>query len=245
MPSRPNRLPPILYQDEALIAFDKPSGLLTAPDRWDKNLPCLTGLAHELLSPEVQNAHRLDRDASGVLLFARTADALRSLREQFDAQLVRKAYVALVNPGPREPKGEIVAPLAPDLRRPGRMRASVDGKESRTSYEVLEAFRGGWSLLRAEPHTGRTHQIRVHLAHNGSPIVGDVLYGDGQPLLLSQIKRGYKPGRHPEHPLMGRLALHARTLTLRHPLSGADITFESPLPEDFEIALKYLRRFGG
>jgi RluA family pseudouridine synthase len=243
MPMGQRLLPPVLYEDEALIAFDKPSGLLTAPDRWDKTLPCLTDLLHEHLSPEFQNAHRLDRDASGVLLCAKTPEALRALREQFDSQLVRKAYVAIVCPGPREPKGEIAAPLAPDARRPGRMRVSTEGKPSRTSYEVQEAFRGGWSLLRAEPHTGRTHQIRVHLAHNGSPIVGDVLYGDGAPLLLSAIKRGYRPGRRPERPLMGRLALHARMLTLRHPLSGADVAIESPLPEDFEIAMKYLRRF--
>jgi 23S rRNA-/tRNA-specific pseudouridylate synthase len=128
------RLPTILYEDDALIAFDKPSGLLTAPDRWDKRLPCLTGLVHELLSPEYQNAHRLDRDASGVLLCAKTPEALASLREQFDSQLIRKVYLALVCPGPRQPRGEIASALAPDARRPGRMRVNADGKPSRTTY---------------------------------------------------------------------------------------------------------------
>ena len=97
--------------------------------------------------------------------------------------------------------------------------------------------------MQSEPHTGRTHQIRVHLAHAGFPIVADVLYGDGRGLFLSQIKRGYKQGRDPERPLIGRLALHARSLALRHPVPGAELRIESPLPHDFEVALKYLRRF--
>ena len=238
-----DQLPPILYEDEAIVAFDKPSGLLSAPDRWDKSLPCLTGIVHEFLCGEYENLHRLDRDASGVVLFAKTADALRAVREQFDSRQVRKVYLALVSPAPREARGEVAFPLAPDPRRPGRMRVSRDGKPSSTSYEAVESFRGGWALVQAEPHTGRTHQIRVHLAHAGCPIVGDALYGDGKGLFLSQIKRGYKPGRDPERPLIGRLALHARALALRHPFTGAELRIESPLPRDFEIALKYLRRF--
>jgi RluA family pseudouridine synthase len=243
MPPRKGHLPPVLYEDEALIAFDKPSGLLSAPDRWDKSLPSLTALVHELLSADFQNAHRLDRDASGVILFARTAEALRAVREQFDSQQVRKVYLALVSPAPREARGEVAAPLAPDPRRPGRMRISREGKLSCTSYEVLEGFRGDWALVQAEPRTGRTHQVRVHLAQAGCPVVGDAFYGDGRLLFLSRIKPGYNPGRDPERPLMGRLALHARRLALRHPLRDAEVLIESPLPHDFEIALKYLRRF--
>ena len=236
-------LPPILYEDDALIAFDKPSGLLSAPDRWDKALPCLTGLVHALLCGEYENAHRLDRDASGVVLFAKTAGALRAVREQFDSQQVRKTYLALVWPAPRQARGEVDATLAPDPRRPGRMRVTRDGKPSSTSYEVMDAFRGGWALVQAQPYTGRTHQVRVHLAHAGSPVVCDTFYGDGRGFFLSQIKRGYKPGRDPERPLMGRLALHALALVLRHPFTGAELRMESPLPHDFDITLKYLRRF--
>ncbi len=237
------RLPPILYEDDELLAFDKPSGLLTAPDRWDKGIPSLTDLVHELVSPDCRNVHRLDREASGVLLFAKTLDALRAVREQFDAQSVRKLYLALVGPPPRDPRGQVVAPLAPDPRRPGRTRVCRDGKESATSYEVIERFGGRAALVQAQPHTGRTHQIRVHLAHLGCPILGDAFYGEGRPLLLSELKPGYKPGRGAERPLLGRLGLHARLLTLRRPGSGEGLTIESPLPHDFELALKYLRRF--
>ena len=244
MSKRPrDPLPPVLYEDEAVIAFDKPSGLLTAPDRWDKSLPCLMGLVRERLSQEFANAHRLDRDASGVVLCAKNAEALRALQEQFESRQVEKVYVALVCPGPRADRGEIDAPLAVDPKRPGRMRVSTVGKESRTDYEVLERFSGGWTLLRARPRTGRTHQIRVHLAHAASPIVGDKLYGGAAGLNLSELKRGYKPGRDPERPLMGRLALHAMGLSFRHPVTGAALAVESPLPHDFEVSLKYLRRF--
>jgi RluA family pseudouridine synthase len=236
-------LPPVLYEDEAVIAFDKPSGLLVVPDRWDKGLACLTDLVRERLSPEFANVHRLDRDASGVLLCAKNAEALRSLREQFDSRQVGKVYVALVCPGPAAGRGQIEAPLAADPKRPGRMRVSSVGKESCTDYEVLERFSAGWTLLRAEPRTGRTHQIRVHLAHAGSPIVGDELYGGAAGLYLSQLKRDYKRGRDPERPLMGRLALHAQRLSLRHPATGEALAIESPLPHDFEVSLKHLRRF--
>ena len=238
-------LPTVLYEDEHLLVMDKPSGLLVAPDRWDKDLPNLMQVVHERFSPEYANAHRLDRDASGVVLLAKHIEALRDLRKQFDAHSVRKCYAALTRPAPAISAGDISKPLAEDPARLGRMRVSSKGKESITHYEVLENWNRRYAFLRLIPLTGRTHQLRVHIAQLGCPILGDVFYGDGRGLLLSEIKPGYKHTNSVERPLIGRLALHAQSLTFRHPATGAELTVESPLPKDFQIALKYLRRFAG
>jgi len=238
-------LPAVLYEDDHLLALDKPSGLLIAPDRWDKDLPNLMQVVHERLDPEYANAHRLDRDASGVVLLAKHAEALRDLRRQFDAHGVGKCYVALTRPAPIQSAGEISKPLAADPARLGRMRVSSKGKESITHYEVLENWNRRYALLRLIPLTGRTHQLRVHIAQLGCPILGDAFYGDGRGLLLSEFKPGYKHTGAVERPLIGRLALHAQSLTFRHPATGQELTIESPLPKDFQIALKNLRRFAG
>lgn len=237
--------PPVVYEDEHLIAFAKPSGLAVVPDRWDRDRVHLMALVHAALSPDIFNAHRLDRDTSGVLLCARTPATLRALTSLFEQRAVEKTYLALVRPAPVADEGEITAPLAPDPRRPGRMRIAAGGKESATAWSVRERWRGGWALLEARPLTGRTHQVRVHLAHVGSPVVADPVYGDGRPLLLSSFKRGYRPGREPERPLLARLGLHAARLALAHPITGERLEIAAPLPADLSAALAQLRRHAG
>ena len=246
MPPNEPPLPPVIYEDDWLIAFDKPSGLPVAPDHWDKSQEHLMGLVHRRLSPQIANAHRIDRDTSGVLLCAKTLEALRAVRELFDTHRVDKGYLALTRPAPAEDRGSIVVAISPDGRRPGRMRATRDareGKDCRTDYEVLERSSGGrWALVRLRPLTDRTHQVRVHLAYLGCPILCDALYGDGAPLRLSELKHGYKP-KGPERPLIGRLALHAESLLLPHPATGVPLAITAPLPADFALALKQLRRW--
>ena len=256
-------LPPVLYQDDLVIAFDKPSGLLIAPDRWDKGRENLMALVHAKLGREVANVHRLDADTSGVLLCARTKPALDALSGQFQAKQVGKKYLALAAVLPVERAMKVVAPrrgpegglpsaftvelnLGPDEAQPGRMRIhrKREGKPSVTEIRVLEAF-GRFAWLECRPLTGRTHQIRVHLAAEGAPVLNDPFYGDPEvKLLLSELKKGYK-GRADERPLIGRLALHASELTFQHPGTGEAVTVTSPLPHEFEVALKYLRKFGG
>jgi RluA family pseudouridine synthase len=238
--------PPILYEDESIIAFDKPSGLLVAPDRWDKDLANLMDLVHGDLGEQIANVHRIDKDTSGILLCAKTESARDSLLRQFELHLVDKIYLAIVRGSPPQQEEMIKTPLREDPERPGRMKTSHRfGKKSETHYKVLQPWRS-FSLLEVSPKTGRTHQIRVHLSFVGCPIVADPFYGSSMGLYLSEIKRKYKlkEGKD-ERPLMGRLALHAQNITFKHPMSKEFMTLESPLPKDFNISIRYLGQFNG
>jgi len=254
-------LPPIIYEDDALLAFDKPSGLLVAPDRWDKSRANLMDLVHGKLGRHIANVHRIDADTSGVLLCAKTKPALDFLSGQFQSKTASKTYHALVVVLPPERAMKVVAPmrtedgyipdaftidlaLGEDERQPGRMRVfkKRGGKPSTTEFRVLERFRT-FAWVECHPLTGRTHQLRVHLAAAGVPILGDVFYGDPTiELRLSGLKRDYK-GYSDEKPLLRRLALHASALTITHPLTREPCTLHAPLPHEFEVALKYLRKF--
>jgi len=256
-------LPPIIHEDEDLVAFDKPSGLLVAPERWDKSRENLMELVRARLGRHVANVHRLDADASGILLCAKSKPALDFLSGQFQSKTVGKAYLAFATVLPVAQAETAIAPvrsgagglpseftvdlpLGPDDAHPGRMRVSRKrgGQAGVTEFRVLESF-GRFAWLECRPLTGRTHQIRVHLAAIGAPVLGDALYGDpGTQLLLSDLKRRYK-GRAEERPMIARLALHASGLTFLHPATRAPMTLGAPLPNEFSVALKYLRKFAG
>jgi 23S rRNA-/tRNA-specific pseudouridylate synthase len=166
-----------------------------------------------------------------------------SLANLFGSEKPLKRYVALVQGAPSEQRFEVNAALAAHPVRIGEIRVDTKrGKRARTRFEVLERF-AGWTLLRCEPLTGRTHQIRVHLRHARLPIVGDELYG-GKPLLLSRLKPGYrlKPG-HTERPLLNRVALHGEELILPHPVGNETVKIVAPWPKDLTVAVKYLRQF--
>ena len=245
---------PVLFEDEYLLALDKPGGLLTSPDRYDPQRPNLMKLLHAAIAGGkpwarerglnyLMNAHRLDFETSGVILLAKTKPALVALANLFGSEKPLKQYAALVQGTPPEEKFEVDAALSPHPVQTGLMRVDPkNGKRSRTAFEVLEKF-SRWTLLRCAPFTGRTHQIRVHLRHAGLPIVGDELYG-GKPLWLSRLKPNYrlKPG-HEERPLISRVALHAEQLTLPHPVTGQTLVITAPWPKDLKVAVKYLRQF--
>ena len=262
-------LPPIIFEDDSLIAFDKPSGLLVAPDRWDKKRENLMGLVHDKMGHGVANVHRLDADTSGLLLCAKDKVALDFVSGQFQSKTVQKKYHAFAVVLPAERAMKVIAPirdaagalpdafivdlaLGEDLRQPGRMRVfkGRGGKDCTTEFRTLERFGGGrrgdgasFAFVECHPLTGRTHQLRVHLAAAGAPILNDPFYGTPDiEMKLSDLKRGYK-GREEEKPLIARLALHASELTLTHPVMREPLTLRAPLPHEFEIALKYLRKF--
>jgi 23S rRNA pseudouridine1911/1915/1917 synthase len=245
---------PVLFEDDHLLAVDKPSGLLTSPDRYDPNRPNLMKLLHAGISggkpwakerglTYLMNAHRLDFETSGVILLAKNKPVLVQLADLFGTQKPVKKYVALVRGVPSEERFEIEEKLAPHPTKLGEMRVdSKNGKRSLTKVEVLEHL-SSYTLLRCEPLTGRTHQIRVHLRHVGLPIVGDVTYSS-RPLFLSSLKSRYvlKKGRE-ERPLMGRVALHAEQLQLPHPVTGELVTITAPWPKDLTVSVKYLRQY--
>jgi 23S rRNA-/tRNA-specific pseudouridylate synthase len=270
-------LPSIIYEDEALLAFDKPSGLLVAPDRWNKARANLMGLVHAdpRFGQGVANVHRLDADTSGVLLCTKTKPALDFVTGQFQSKTVAKTYHAFVAILAADKAMKVIAPirddtgglpeaftvdvaLGEDERQPGRMRVfkGRGGKDCVTEFKTLERFGAGraavddrsigpngFAFVECRPLTGRTHQLRVHLAAAGAPILNDPFYGVPEiGLRLSDFKRGYK-GRADEKPLITRLALHASELTLVHPVSRLPISIAAPLPHEFEVALKYLRKF--
>ena len=255
-------LPDILLEDDDLVAFDKPSGLPVAPGPADRKAAAsLLGLARPRYGEAFAAVHRLDTEASGVVLCAKTKAALDFLSGQFQSKTVRKvqlavAVVALADPAAQPPPGTrgaagLLAPeftvdldIGPDPTAPGRVRIyrRSGGKPGLTTFRVLETF-GRFAWLECRPLTGRTHQVRVHLAAVGAPVLNDPLYGDADvKLLLSDFKRGYK-GREAERPLIGRLALHGSLLGFTHPGTRAPVEVVAPLPREFEVALRTLRRY--
>jgi len=232
----------IIYESENIIAFNKPSGLRSIPDRFNAELPNLHHLA-EARYGRLFIVHRLDKDTSGVICFARNEEAHRYLSLLFQGREVEKFYMALVNGRPMQAKGSITEPIAEHPVKKGRMIVFKKGKPSHTDYEVIKSW-SGYSLLRLQIHTGRTHQIRVHLEHLGTPVVGDPLYGNGQPLFLSSIKKKFRlsDAEEAERPLLGRLALHAQQIIFRDP-GGNTISIEAPLPKDMEASVKQLDKW--
>lgn len=245
MSKSPSSLPPILFEDKWLIAFDKPSGLLTVPDRWDKSRSDLIGLIQQHLAPGVYNVHRPDAEISGVLICAKTKVTLTAMARQFTTRRAKAHYLALVCGALPEPDMVIRRELESDPEQPGRMRVAAAYRRGtcRTHAHAIEVFRG-YSLLEAWPSVDKPHQVRVHLAYVGCPVVADALYGNGRGLYLSEIKSDYKfKTNEPERPLIGRVALHAESLTFEHPATHNELTITAPWPKDLSIAIKYLKKF--
>jgi 23S rRNA pseudouridine1911/1915/1917 synthase len=229
---------PILYEDDALVIVDKPAGLLSVPSapgaREDTALARVLEYARHRhpRRPYAAAVHRLDRDTSGALAFALRPDARAALRDLFREHRIERLYLALVEGQPRQDEGEVNAPLS-EAYAGGRRRVARRGEPARaasTRFRVRERFAAG-ALLEVELGTGRQHQIRVHLAHVGLPVLGDAVY------------RAERRGRAPV--AVPRQMLHARRLAFVHPFSGQRVEAESPVPEDLRRAVAALRRMGG
>lgn len=245
---------PVLYEDEHLLALDKPSGLLTSPDRYDLARPSLLKLLHTGIAEGkpwarernlayLMNAHRLDSETSGLVLLAKSKPVLVGLVNLFGAEKPSRKYLALVQGAPKEAHFEVEAKLEGHPAKIGFVHVNPkSGKRARTIFQVLEKF-SHHTLLRCEAVTDRAHQMRVHLRYAYLPLVGDQEYG-GKPLWLSRLKQQYrlKPNRT-ERPLIAHPALHSEELALPHPVTGDSLTITAPWPKDFTVAVKYLRRY--
>ena len=228
----------VLWEDAHLLAVNKPPGLRVLPDGYDPEASHLKAILEPVFG-RIWIVHRLDRCTSGVLVLARTAGAHRSLNAQFEGRTVFKRYHALTCGLPDWSETTVNLPLRANGDR--RHRTVVDfrkGKPSITHFRVLERF-AGFCLLEAIPKTGRRHQVRAHLRAAGLPLACDNLYGDGEPVYLSRIKKGYKK-RGCEAALLDRPGLHALSLEIDHPLTGVRLCFQAKIPEDFERVLHRL-----
>ena len=221
----------VVHQDAHIVVIDKPAGLSVHPGPGHPDHTLVNGLL--ALCPDIQGVgdgirpgivHRLDKDTSGLMVVAKHHSAHRALSDQIKAREVTKGYLALAAGALNPPNGQVDAPIFRDPRHRKRMAVVPGGRESLTRYQVLERF-AGFSLLELYLETGRTHQIRVHLAHLGHPLLGDVLYGRPSPLLHRHF-------------------LHAHHLGFRHPFSGEPIEFRCGLPEDLARVVDELRAGG-
>ena len=230
----------IIQENEDWVAINKPSGLLSIPDREGKEIS-LKSLLKEKYG-NIFTVHRLDKDTSGLIIFAKNETAHKFLSQQFEARQTQKIYQGLVIAVPTEKEGSIDAPIAEHPAQNGTMIVHRKGKEALTDYKVLESF-GIYSLLQFRIHTGRTHQIRVHMKDIGHPIVCDPLYGDGKPVLVSSLKSKFKLSKdvEEERPILGRLALHAFQLSFTD-MDDDLVSIEAPLPKDMRATIQQLQK---
>ena len=231
---------PTIYENEDFIALNKPAGLLSIPDRVQSE-PSLKDL---LLAKyeSIFTIHRLDKETSGIILYAKDENSHRYFSRQFEERAVGKFYLGLVQGTMPARSGTMEGAIMEHPAVKGKMVINKKGKPSLTDYEVVESF-GRYSLVKFQIHTGRTHQVRVHCKDIGHPIVCDPVYGDGKPVLLSSIKKNYKLSKHDdeERPLLNRVALHSYELKFTDARNRA-FELVAELPKDISALIQQLRK---
>ena len=245
----------IIYEDHCIIAVNKASGIAVTGERWDKDAPRLDMILKQELAlqtgldeiPELFTVHRIDKDTSGLVIFAKDRETHRQLSLAFESRQLEKTYIAVIHGRPSWPDGTISCdlPLVPDGNK--KHLTIIDkyrGKASCTGFNVLLSM-GNYSVIEARPITGRTHQIRVHLSSLGHPIVCDPLYGrhsrsgTEKGVYLSSFKRNWQGDPSEEQPLLARLGLHAARLVLNN------VILEAALPKDMAALIKQMEKLKG
>ncbi len=228
----------IIYEDEHIIAINKPANLSSLHERFESQFMSVVELCKKV-NPSYSLCHRLDRETSGVMLIAKDQESYKHIAIQFEKRTITKIYHAIVSASVQLKDLRVELPLYTDSKR--RVLISrKDGKPSETVFNTLKQYKH-FSLLTCSPLTGRLHQIRVHAASQNLPLLSDTLYG-GKPSYLSQIKRNAKTKEGEEKPMINRVALHAYSIQFDSPGKGNTI-INAPYPKDFEVCIKLLDKY--
>jgi len=235
-------IPPftVIYEDDNIIAVNKAAGISVGGDRWDESKERLDKLVAEIINPpsKVFTVHRIDCDTSGLVVFAKNEKTHRRLSIAFEGRDVTKRYIAIVHGRPCWQETACDLPLIPNGNKLHQtIIEKYQGKKSLTRFVLMESA-GNYSVIEALPETGRTHQIRVHAAALGHPVVCDAMYGKARPVMLSEIKRNWHGDPYEEKPLLERLGLHAVELTL--PIES--IILHAPLPKDMSALINQMKK---
>lgn len=231
----------IIFENDDFLALNKPSGMLTIPDRHDEMQQSLYKILLNQYG-KILIVHRLDRETSGIILFAKNEETHKYLSQLFEKRNIEKNYLTIVKGSFNEKEGSINEPIEEHPYHKGKMMVTKKGKPSLTGYTVLEDY-GIFSLVQCNIQSGRTHQIRVHMSFAGHPVVCDALYGDGKPVLLSAFKKKYKLSKSDEEekPLINRVALHSYQLHFKDAQSNEHF-LEAPVPKDMKALLQQLKK---
>lgn len=232
--------PEIIFENNDFIAINKQAGMLSIPDRIQSQAS-LKDILQEKYT-DIYTVHRLDKETSGVIVFAKHEAMHKYLSLQFENRETEKFYTGFVTGTMAEKEGVIDIPIIEHPVKKGVMITAAKGKDSVTAYKVLEEF-GPFSYVQFKISTGRTHQIRVHMKYLGHPIACDELYGNGKTVLLSGLKKNFKLSakEDQERPILSRLGLHAGKLVVKD-ISGTPHTLEAPIPKDMRALLQQLRK---
>ena len=247
----------ILHEDDDIVVVNKPAGLLSIPDHWDKEKSHLRGVLESYLfkknekskknnTGEIFVIHRLDKDTSGIMIFAKNSESHKNLSLQFEQRMITKKYLAIVCGHPIPAEGVIDERIGKKLKKGGKKFIDPKkGSSSQTDYKMLKKYRN-YSLIEAIPHTGRMHQIRVHLAHIGCPLAVDTVYSDPEKsgIEICDVKRRIKRNNDvkPKY-IINRLTLHAAQIDFLHPVNSEKLSFSVLPPKDFSSLLKQLDKW--
>jgi RluA family pseudouridine synthase len=245
----------VIYQDDFIVAVNKAAGIAVSADRWDDSKERLDKLLESFLNEKaavprrLYTVHRIDRDTSGVVVFAKDGETHKTLSRAFEDRLVKKRYRAVVHGRPAWKETVCDLPLVPNGNK--QHQTIIDkyqGKKSFTAFRLLGSA-GSYSVVEALPETGRTHQIRVHLSSLGHPVVCDPLYGSSKPVLLSSFKRSWRGDPFDEKPLLSRLGLHAAELVLpaygNEAVDGGGLTLQAPMSRDMAALIRQMEKQAG
>lgn len=233
----------IIFEDDELVFVNKPSGMLSIPDRYATELPNVYNLL-QIKFENIFTVHRLDRETSGLICFAKNEAMHKAMNQLFQKRDVGKYYYVIVNGVMNHDEGIIEKPIAQNKIDSSKMIIAKRGKESTTHYKVLERFKDV-TVVEAQIKTGRTHQIRVHFEALGYPLLVDKVYGKHPEFLVSSLKgRKFKLAKGTvEKPLLDRTSLHAHRLVFTHPTTQKEIEIIAPISKDIAAVVKQLRKW--